>query len=82
METLQYCKYSVGAPLPLNKQGSIRTPQNSPPGKQNNLFMGPTVKADLKALQRAQVYGQVAGADVSIKFQTKYTSQPASPSTQ
>jgi hypothetical protein len=58
------------------------TPQNAPPGKQSDLPMSPTVKADLEALRRAQAYGHVAGADVSIKFQTKKTSQPASLSTQ
>jgi hypothetical protein len=33
--------------------------------------MSPTVKADLEALRKAQAYGEVAGADVSIKIKTK-----------
>jgi hypothetical protein len=59
------------------------TLQNSPPGKQNDLPMSPTVKANLEALlQTAQIYRQVADADVSIKFETEKTPQPASRRTQ
>lgn len=35
------------------------------------LPMSPTVKADLEALRKAQAYGEVAGADVSIKIKAK-----------
>jgi hypothetical protein len=50
------------------------SPLPSGKSKSSSLFpqcMSPTVKADLEALRQAQVYGQTAGADVTVKFKAK-----------
>jgi len=40
--------------------------------------MSPTVKADLDALRKAQHFGEVAGADISIKMKTSKSEKPTS----
>lgn len=50
--------------------------QHRPPTPQRKQApMSPSVTADLEALRKAQAYGEVAGADVSVKIKAKQNSK-------